>query len=153
MLHVVEKEELESFVGKSLGHSEWLEITQDRVNQFADATLDHQFIHIDEEQAAKTPFGGTIAHGFLTLSLLSHLCAGVGVVPKNVVMGVNFGMNKVRFLNPVRVGSKVRAQTTLKEVVEKAPGQYLFTTEVTVEIEGVDKPALIAEWLTMTFTG
>ncbi len=153
MLHVVPKEQLQDYIGKDLGHSDWLEVEQERVNQFADATLDHQFIHIDPEAAAKTPFGGPIAHGFLSLSLLSHFAASCTVQPDSVVMGVNYGLNKVRFLNPVPVGSRIRAHGKLLDVVEKSPGGYLFTTEMTIEIEGVDKPAMIAEWLTMSFTG
>jgi len=153
MLHIVPENELSSFVGKELGASEWFQITQQQVDTFADATHDHQFIHIDQEAAAKTPFGGTIAHGFLTLSMLSHLVKTVSVAPENAVMGINYGMNKVRFLNPVRVGKRVRAHSKLIDVVEKSKGQFLLTTEISVEIEGVDKPAMIAEWLTMVFTG
>jgi len=153
MLHVVAEKELVGFIGKEIGASDWFEITQEQVNTFADATLDHQFIHVDQEAAESSVFGGTIAHGFLTLSMLSHLVKSVGVVPDNAVMGVNYGMNKVRFLNPVRVGKRIRAHSKIVDVVEKSKGQYLLTTEITVEIEGVDKPAMIAEWLTMLFTG
>lgn len=141
---------LEEFVGSQLGSSEWFEVTQDDVNQFADITNDHQFIHVDPDQAAKTPFGGTISHGFLNLSMLSHFAAtGAGVWIKEASMGINYGFDKVRFINPVRVGSKIRGHSKLLSVVEKSPGQYLFKQEVTVEIEGIEKPALIAEWLTM----
>ena len=150
---IAKKEELKEYIGKETGVSEWFEIDQDRINAFADATLDHQFIHVDPEAAAISPFGTTIAHGFLTLSLLSHLCEHTGLMVEGIKMGVNYGMNKVRFLTPVKVGSKVRARMTLLDIVEKGPGQFLLTTNITVDIEGIDKPALIAEWLTMQFTG
>ncbi|VAV93225.1 Acyl dehydratase [hydrothermal vent metagenome] len=146
-------DELINAAGTDLGTSDWLEVDQTRINEFADVTLDHQFIHIDPEAAAKTPFGGTVAHGFLSLSLLPHLMADLTMVPDNVVMGVNYGFNSLRFLTPVAVNSKVRASVQVKEVLVKKPGQYLITYLVTLEIDGVDKPALVAEWLTMIFTG
>ncbi|MBL4617962.1 MAG: MaoC family dehydratase [Robiginitomaculum sp.] len=139
--------------GTDLGVSEWMNIDQERINQFADVTLDHQFIHIDPEAAAKTPFGGTVAHGFLSLSLLPHLMKDLTLVPDNVVMGVNYGFNSLRFLAPVAVNSNVRANVSVKEVIEKNPNQYLITYTVALEIEGSTKPALVAEWLTMLFTG
>lgn len=147
--------DLQSNVGKDCGTSDWLQIDQDRINDFADVTLDHQFIHVDPERAKESPFGGTIAHGYLTLSLLAYFMqsGGVGVDVPNRTMGVNYGLDKVRFLQPVAVGSKVRANAKLAEATEKKPGQYLFKLEVTVEIEGQDKPALIAETLTMIFAG
>ena len=150
---IVSKEELLSAGGTDLGSSDWLQVDQKRINQFADVTLDHQFIHIDPVAAAKTPFGGTVAHGFLSLSLLPFLMKDLTLVPDNVVMGVNYGFNSLRFLSPVPVNSKVRANVSVKEVVEKKPGQYLITYTVALEIEGVEKPALVAEWLTMIFTG
>ncbi len=150
---IVSKEELLSAGGTDLGTSDWLPVDQERINQFADVTLDHQFIHIDPVAAAKTPFGGTVAHGFLSLSLLPFLMKDLTLVPDNVVMGVNYGFNSLRFLSPVPVNSKVRANVSVKEVVEKKPGQYLITYTVALEIEGVEKPALVAEWLTMIFTG
>ncbi len=116
-------------------------------------TLDHQFIHIDPVAAAKTPFAGTIAHGFLSLSLLPNLMQNLTLVPPNVMMGVNYGFNTLRFLSPVPVDSDVRANVQVKEVVTKRPGQYLITYTVALEIKGVEKPALVAEWLTMLFTG
>ena len=132
--------------------SEWVEVTQDMINKFADATGDHQFIHIDEERAKQTPFGGTIAHGFLTLSLIPMLGAKTpGPRMEGVKMGVNYGGNKVRFINPVRAGKRVRAHTKTIEFVEKRPGQWQQTNEVTIEIEGEDKPALIAEWMSQIF--
>lgn len=144
---------LPDLVGTVIGVSEWITIDQDRINQFADVTEDHQFIHINEDMAKMTPFGGTIAHGFLTLSLLSKFSESAGLVIEGVKMGVNYGFNNVRFLAPVPSGAKVRAQFTLKEVVEKKPGQHLLTYEVSVEIDGQDKPALICDWLAMQFTG
>ncbi|PHS23736.1 MAG: hypothetical protein COA85_09235 [Robiginitomaculum sp.] len=152
MVKIVSKEELLASGGKDLGHSDWFEINQERINAFADATLDHQFIHVDPEAAAKTPFGGTIAHGFLTLSMLPYLMKDLTIIPENVMMGVNYGFNSLRFINPVAVNSKIRAAATIKEVIEKKPGQFLVTYSVTIEIEGAEKPALVAEWLGMSFT-
>ena len=133
--------------------SDWVEVTQDMIDKFADATGDRQFIHVNPEQAAMTPFGGTIAHGFLTLSLMPLLSSKVADAPKleGVKMGVNYGGNKVRFLTPVRSGSKVRGRFKLLEFAEKRPGQYQQTNEFTVEIEGSDKPAMIAEWISQIF--
>ena len=131
---------------------EWFEISQERINDFADATLDHQFIHIDPERAAQTPFGGTIAHGFLTLSMLVHLSTTlpeVGPQHEGVLMGVNYGMNKVRFVSPVPAGSRVRATAAVKEVELKGNAVDMTRT-MTVEIEGADKPALVAEWIGRT---
>jgi acyl dehydratase len=137
-------DELAKLAGQELGTSEWLEIDQDRVNRFADATGDHQWIHVDVERAkAESPFGGPIAHGYLTLSLLVPLLGQVMTV-SDAVMGVNYGLNKVRFPSPVPVGSKVRATATLKEVTEFAGGLQ-YSLAVTVEREGGDKPVCIAE--------
>jgi len=136
--------------GKPLGTSDWLTIDQARINQFADVTEDHQFIHVDPARAAReTPFGGSIAHGFLTLSLLSHL--NVQVLPEieNRAMTINYGMNKMRFLSPVREGARIRSRLTMQSVKQKSPGQYLCQYEAVVEIEGEDKPALIAEQLAL----
>ena len=143
-------EEFLKMAGTKLGVSEWLEIDQSRINEFADCTMDHQFIHVDEEAAAKTPFGGTIAHGFLTLSLLVKLCEDISVHPEGLVMGVNYGCNKVRFLAPVRAGKRVRAHVELASVEQKEPGRFLTQQNITVEIEGEETPALYAEWLGMT---
>jgi len=143
-------DQLPSMVGQEIGVSEWFEITQDAVNQFAEVTQDHQFIHIDEEAAAKTPFGGTIAHGFLTLSMLSHFSeTGAGLMLDGTKMGVNYGCDKLRFIHPVRVGKKIRSRSVLKSYEQKGDGQFLLHNEVSVEIEDVDKPALVAIWLTM----
>ncbi|WP_339844964.1 MaoC family dehydratase [uncultured Halopseudomonas sp.] len=143
--------ELTSYIGKDLGHSEWMTIDQERVNQFADCTGDHQFIHIDEEKAKQTPFGGTIAHGFLSLSLLPTLSAGLLIRPEGLKMAVNYGMDSLRFIQPVRVGSRVRLQSTVLDVTEKKPGQWLIKARSTLEIEGSEKPAFIAEALSLYF--
>ena len=143
------KADLPGRVGTELGVSDWITIDQDRIDTFADVTEDHQFIHINPEMAAKTPFGGTIAHGFLTMSLLSKMAEQTGLVIEGVQMGVNYGFDKLRFISPVPSGSKVRGRFTLKAVDEKKPGQFLLTYDIAVEIEGSDKPALVCEWLAM----
>jgi acyl dehydratase len=153
MKQTIKTEDLPALVGKELEPSPWFEITQERVNQFADATNDHQFIHVDEDKAAQTPFGGTIAHGFLSLSLLPYLNSQSAIVPENLVMGINYGSDKVRYLTPVRVGKRVRSLQKILDVTEKNPGQWLFKTAVTLEIEGEEKPALIAETLSMMVVG
>jgi acyl dehydratase len=145
-------QELAAKAGEVIGASDWFEVSQERINKFAEATGDFQFIHIDEERARQTPFGGTIAHGFLTLSLIPVLGAQTqGVRVDGVKMGVNYGGNKVRFIAPVRAGKRVRSHTKLLELVEKRPGQWQQTNEITIEIEGEDKPALIAEWIMQFF--
>ncbi len=144
---------LAACIGQDAGTSEWFTIDQQRVNDFADVTLDHQFIHVDPVRAAQGPFGTTIAHGFLTLSMLAYfLQNGIGVDVPNRTMGVNYGFDKVRFLQPVKVGSRIRAKAVVLEAAEKNPGQFLFKLDITVEIEGQDKPAIKAEWLSMIFT-
>lgn len=142
-------DELRAAKGQQVGVSEWLTITQERVNLFADATDDHQWIHVDADRAAEGPFGKTIAHGFLSLSLLVPLVAGVYRVD-GVRMGVNYGLNKVRFTSPVKVGSRVRANVELVDVSDVQGGVQL-TTKVTVEIEGSERPALVAEWITRQY--
>ena len=145
-------DEIRSRVGEEVGVSSWLAVGQARIDAFADATDDHQFIHVDPATAAQTPFGGTIAHGFLTLSLLSRMAAEGMLTPQGVKMAVNYGFDRIRFLAPVRSGSRVRGRFTLDSVEEKAPGQWLLRHTVTVEIEGEDKPALTAQWLGLMFT-
>ena len=145
-------DEIRARVGNEVGVSSWLVIDQDRIEKFADATEDHQFIHVDPEAAARTPFGGTIAHGFLTLSLLSRMAAEATFVPDGLKMAVNYGFDRVRFLAPVKSGKRVRGRFTLDSVDEKAAGQWLLRHTVTVEIEGEDKPALTAQWLGLMFT-
>jgi acyl dehydratase len=144
-------DEIRTRVGSEIGVSDWILVDQARIDAFADDTDDHQFIHVDPDAAARTPFGGTIAHGFLTLSLLSRMAADAMLRPETIRMGVNYGFGKVRFLAPVRSGRQVRGRFVLTEFEEKRPGQYQFTHNVTVEIEGEDKPALIADWIGMIF--
>jgi acyl dehydratase len=144
-------EEIRSKVGQEVGLSDWILVDQGRIDRFAEVTEDHQFIHVDPAAAAKTPFGGTIAHGFLTLSLLSRMAADAMQVPDGVKMGVNYGFEKVRFLAPVRAGKRVRGRFTLLSAEEKRPGQWQFLHKVDVEIEGEGKPALTAEWIGMIF--
>ena len=138
-------------IGSEARASDWLLIDQERISAFADCTLDHQFIHVDPNAAAKSPFGSTIAHGFLTLSLLSHFAEQLEVVMEGVKMGVNYGLDKVRFISPVKVNQRVRPHAKVLDVIEKNPGQFQLKLEVTVEIEDQEKPALIAEWLVMQF--
>ena len=142
-------QELQTRVGQNIGTSEWVLVDQDMINKFADATGDHQFIHIDEEKAKLTPFGGTIAHGFLTLSLASAMSYDAVRPLDGVVMGVNYGFDKLRFLAPVPAGSRIRGRFRLLAADDKGQGRWLLKHELTVEIEGGDKPALIAEWLGM----
>jgi acyl dehydratase len=145
-------DEIRSRVGTETGQSSWLTVDQARIDAFAEATEDRQFIHTDPAAAAQTPFGGTIAHGFLSLSLLSRMAADAMLIPEGVKMAVNYGLDRVRFLAPVRSGSRVRGRFTLDSIEEKAPGQLLMRHVVTVEIEGEDKPALSAIWLGLIFT-
>lgn len=148
-MELLTPQEAAARVGESLGYSAWKTVDQDMIDRFADVTGDHQFIHVDPEKAKLTPFGGTIAHGFLTLSLLAALQPERAIVLKGIRMGVNYGFEKIRFLQPVPSGSRVRAHHRLKAIEDKGGGRYLLTSEVTVEIEGQDKPALIADWLAM----
>src|SRR4051794_22260221 len=144
-------DEIRSHVGQEVGVSSWLTMDQDRIEAFADTTEDRQFIHVDPQLAANTPFGGTIAHGFLTLSLLSRMGAEAMLLPDGLKMAVNYGLDRVRFLAPVKSGKRVRGRFVLDSVDEKAPGQILLRHTVTVEIEGEDKPALTAVWLGLMF--
>lgn len=139
-------------IGTEIGLSDWIDVSQDRITAFAEATEDRQFIHTDPALAAQTPFGGTIAHGFLSLSLLSRMGADVMLVPEFTKMAVNYGLDRVRFLAPVKSGKRVRGRFVLKDMTEKSPGQYLMTFAVTVEIDGEDKPALLADWLGLIIT-
>jgi len=145
-------DEIRARTGTEVGVSSWLSIDQARIDEFADATDDHQFIHVDPEAATKTQFGGTIAHGFLTLSLLSRMAADAMLVPEGVKLAVNYGFDRVRFLAPVKSGKRVRGRFTLDSIEEKAPGQWLLRHTVTVEIEDEGKPALTAQWLGLMFT-
>ena len=145
----ISKDELQEYVGQPLEPSAWVRIDQNMIDTFADATMDHQFIHVDEERAAQTPFGSTIAHGYLTMSLISHFLAECSIRPDNAVMALNYGSDKVRYLQTVKVNSEIRAQATLMSVSEKAPGQILTKTGITIEIKGKEKPALVAEILSL----
>jgi acyl dehydratase len=145
-------DEIKAKVGQEVGVSDWIVVDQARIDSFAEVTEDPQFIHVDPVRAAQTPFGGTIAHGFLTLSLLSRMAADAMLRPDGIKMGVNYGFEKVRFIAPVRSGKRVRGRFALASFEEKRPGQYQFTHNVTVEIEGEDKPALIADWIGQIFT-
>jgi acyl dehydratase len=142
-------------IGNDEGVGEWFEVDQEQVNQFADVTHDHQFIHVDPDRAAATPFGGTIAHGFLTLSMLTHLAAGASAAPPDpakfagILMGINYGFNKVRFVSPVRIGARIRARAVTANAELKG-NMVEVTRNFTIEIEGEEKPALVAEWLTRT---
>lgn len=145
------KETIKAKIGKEVGVSDWVTIDQDMINRFADLTGDHQFIHVNPELAAQTPFGGTIAHGFLVLSLIAKFGQSADFVMEGVTMGVNYGFDKVHLVAPVRTGKRVRARFVLKDMVERAPGQWLSTLGVTVEIEGEAKPAIIADWLGLQY--
>ncbi|MFT4654729.1 MAG: acyl dehydratase [Patiriisocius sp.] len=140
---------LNDHIGKQSGVSKWFRISQAQIDMFADATHDHQFIHVDAEKAKQTPFGTTIAHGFLSLSLLSAIAYDASINLENTVMGLNYGFDKIRFLQPVKVNSRVRGKMTLVKVIEKRPGEFLLSWDVSVEIESEEKPALSAQWLTM----
>ncbi|MEO5640424.1 MAG: MaoC family dehydratase [Sphingomicrobium sp.] len=144
-------DDIRSRIGTDIGTSEWITVDQHRITLFADATEDHQFIHVDPVAAAQTPFGGTIAHGFLSLSLLSRMAADVLLIPERLKMAVNYGMDRVRFVAPVRSGKRVRGHFILDSVEEKTSGQWLIRHNVTVEIEGEPKPALTATWLGLMF--
>ncbi len=151
MARAVTVDKLKEMVGQEIGLSDWLQINQDRINAFAECTEDRQWIHVDQEMAKNGPFGTTIAHGYLTLSMLSYFNFQNNVFPSGIKMAVNYGLNKVRFLNPIPVGSKIRNRAVLKEVTDKGGGRLLMITENTVEIEGQEKPAMVAESLAMLF--
>ena len=146
-------DELRQKVGQEVGVSPWFDIDQKRIDVFADVTEDHQFIHVDPVAAKKSPFGGTIAHGFLTLSMLSKL-AKLGLPDlKGRTMGVNYGFDKVRFVAPVPAGARIRARFKLAELVQRSDKEWMMRHNVSIEIEGKDKPALIADWLTLSAVG
>lgn len=152
MSQAMTKGELFELVGEELGKSDWFAIDQDRIDRFADVTEDHQFIHVDPERAASSPFGGTIAHGMLTLSMIVHLCEKFAPDIEGLQMVINYGFDKVRFAAPVKVGKRIRAVAKLLEAKERG-GQLIVKTKVTIEIEDEPKPALAAEWLTMHVVG
>jgi acyl dehydratase len=143
--------ELERRIGTETGVSRWFAIDQPRIDAFADVTEDHQYIHVDPDAARATPFGGTIAHGFLTLSMLSALAMDALPRVKGLAMGVNYGFDKLRFIAPVPVGARIRGRFVLQAVTQRSPAEYQARNAVTVEIEGGAKPALVADWLTLYF--
>ena len=146
---IINKNEITDYIDHQAQPTPWHHVTQEQINQFANCTLDHQFIHVDEEKAKQTPFGSTIAHGFLSLSMLSHFAEDFSLVIDGFYMGLNAGFDKIRFLQPVKVNSRVRAHAKTLEIEEKKTGQYRLNTEVTVEIEGCDTPALVAQWISI----
>jgi acyl dehydratase len=143
---IMSRAEFAALVGREIGVSHWIEITQDRIDRFADCSGDHQFIHVDPERAKTTPFGSTVAHGFLTLSLLAEMIQDMPRI-EGVTMGVNYGMNRMRLISPVPAGSRIRGRFVLAKVDEIRPGEIQIAMDATVEIEGREKPALFAEWL------
>lgn len=141
-------DELRGMVGTEIGVSRWITVDQDMINRFADVTDDHQFIHLDPVRAkAETPFGGAVAHGFLTLSLLSTMIYEAGPALKGIASSVNYGFDRIRFISPVLSGSRIRGRFFLAELDESKPGEVTYRQDVTVEIEGADKPALVARWI------
>lgn len=148
---VVTLEEYSALVGKDLGASDWMQISQQRIDTFADLTNDHQFVHVDPVAAKETPLGTTIAHGFLTLSLVSGLSHQVLPVVGGAKMGMNYGINKLRFVSPVKCGSLIRGRFKLKAFEAQGAGRYLSTIDGAIEIQGQEKPALVLEWLILTF--
>lgn len=148
MSDTMTRQRLFDLVGEGLGTSAWFRVGQDRIDQFADVTEDHQFIHVDPARAAESPFGGTIAHGMLTLSMIVHLCSDFVPAVEGVRMVVNYGFDRVRFATPVKSGGRIRAVVKLLDAKERS-GQILVKVKVTIQTEGETKPALVAEWLTL----
>ena len=151
MSAMIERDAYIAMVGKEVGISEWHLVDQARIDAFASATEDHQFIHVDPARARETPFGTTIAHGFLTMSMLSAFSYEALPQLADVAMGVNYGTDKVRFISPVKADSRVRGRFTLTEATLRKPKELFTRTNVTVEIEGEDKPALVADWLGLVY--
>lgn len=149
MPKTINKNELSDYINYLAKPTDWFQVTQSQIDQFADCTLDHQFIHVEPRAAAKTPFGSTIAHGFLTLSMLSHFAQEFSLIIDGFYMGLNAGFDKIRFLQPVKVDSRIRAHAKVLSIEEKKPGQFRLKTEVSVEIEGEQTPALVAEWISI----
>ena len=153
MTDTITLEELKSQVDGEPRYSKWFTLDQSKIDTFADATEDWQWIHVDQEKAKQTPFGGTIAHGFLTLSMLSAMAYSADKPVKGAVMAMNYGFNRIRFTNPVKAGQKVRAKFQTREVTERSPNNWMTTTGVTIEIDGEERPAATAEWLGLTIMG
>lgn len=147
-MNIISKQDIDKNID-TVSTTDWFTVTQEQIDQFADCTLDHQFIHVDPVKAAETDFGSTIAHGFLSLSMLSYFAESFGTTIEGAYMGINYGFDKIRFISPVKVNSRIRAVATLKSITEKRPGQFQLCTAIEVQIENSDKPALLAEWLTM----
>ncbi|MDT7531075.1 MaoC family dehydratase [Sphingopyxis sp. SE2] len=145
-------DEIRALIGAELGESEWVLISQTMINRFGSTTRDTQFIHVDPVAAAKTDFGGTIAHGFLTLSLLTHMIEQVALFPHGTTMAINHGFDRVRFLAPVRSGDRIRGRFSIEDVENKRQDRWRFTYRVSVEIEGMPRPALVARWLSLVIT-
>lgn len=153
MVQQVRIEEMIARIGEETGVSAWFTVDQERIDAFADATLDHQFIHVDPDAAADTPWGTTIAHGYLTLSLLSHLTSDVRLVPDGSTKAINYGSDRIRFLQPVKTGSEIRARVRLAGVSDRGGEHHLVKNEVTVEIKGENRPAMVAQVLTLFVGG
>ncbi len=147
----ISMDEFRAMIGKEIGVSRWFEIDQSRIDAFADNTEDHQFIHVNPELAAKSPFGGTVAHGFLSMSMLAAMSFDAQPVVQGKAMGVNYGFDRVRMVSPVRSGSRIRGRFVLTSITDRGPKEFMTKTETTIEIEGSDKPALIADWLGITY--
>ena len=148
-MKIINKMEIGDYIGYVAEPTEWFQVQQSQIDQFAECTLDHQFIHTDPEKAKETIFGSTIAHGFLSLSLLTYFAEQFAVMIDGTHMGINYGFDKVRFISPVKVNDRIRARAKIIEFSQKAPQQYMATTEVTIEIENGPKPALIANWISL----
>ncbi len=149
MITIIKKEEIAKYIGLQCEPTDWFTIDQNQIDQFADCTLDRQFIHVDPEKAKDTPFGSTIAHGFLTLSMLSHFSESFSIIIDGFYMAMNKCFDRVRFVSPVKVDTRIRAHAKVLDIDEKKPGQFTLNVEVTIEIENEEKPALVAEWLTV----
>lgn len=149
MIKTINKTEIDQYIGFQAQPTPWHTVTQEQINAFADCTLDQQFIHTDPEKAKQTPFGSTIAHGFLTLSMLSHFAEDYSLIINGAYMFINSGFDKVRFIAPVKVASQIRALATVVDITETKPGQFRLKTEVSIEIDGGEKPALVAEWISI----
>lgn len=146
-MKIIEKEEISKYIGSVAEPTDWFTVKQEQIDQFANCTMDHQYIHTDTVKAKETQFGSTIAHGFLSLSMLSYFSASFANIINGTYMGINYGFDKIRFVTPVKVNSRIRAHAKTLDITEKKPGQFITKTEVTIEIEGEEKPALVAIWI------